>query len=188
MGAGVTFKNIEVGGRTYYYNGQYFFDDCFIILQGEELNRVAKQYYTDAPYETMSADEVVALVKGMKGCGLFYETQKILQFALSKFVNDIDFLRTVLPIYTSCCREIGQPEQAIATGEGFLPICGGTVALYTSLAAACCDVKDYEKAKKYARIAYAKQGGGQGYKTETSLVFKRITKETGEHFYEDEND
>ena len=31
------FETVEVDGRIYYYNGQMFFDEFFLVLQGAEL-------------------------------------------------------------------------------------------------------------------------------------------------------
>ena len=56
-----------------------------------------------------------------------------------------------------------------------------SVPLLTSLAAAYCDVGNYELAKKCANKAYAIQGGGKNYQTELSLVFQRIKKETKDY-------
>jgi hypothetical protein len=182
-------KMIECNGRMYTYDGKYFFDENFIIVEGAELKEVAGQYFSTIPYDILTTDELISLVIRMKGMGLYFETKKIIQFAMEQRGDNLGLMRTLLPIYLSCCREANQPQSAIDCAMKWLPICGGSNATYTSLAAAYCDIKDYENAKKYARIAYAKQGGGQGYTTETSLVFKRIQKETGEEYFsaEEEN-
>ena len=56
-----------------------------------------------------------------------------------------------------------------------------SVPLLTSLAAAYCDVGNYELAKKCADRAYAIQGGSQNYQSELSLVYARIRKETKDY-------
>ena len=53
-----------------------------------------------------------------------------------------------------------------------------SVPLYTSVAAAYCDVGDFETAKKVCDYAYFRQGGGTGEKNELSLVYRRILKQT----------
>lgn len=179
-------KQIHYNGKMYHFDGKYFFDEFFIILSGEELNNVSRAYFNTIQYETLNSEDLFKTIKQMKSCGLYYETKKAIEFAIDKKSNDTQLLYGILPIYTSCCREAHQPKDAIIFAEKFLPICGGSSATYTSLAAAYCDIGDYENAKKCARRAYAKQGGGQGYNTEVSLVFKRIAKETGEELYEEE--
>ena len=166
--------------NIYYFSGNNFFDEFFIALEGDELRKVAHEYFNSIPYQTLNSQEFLAFVKQVKNCGLIYKAKKVIEFAIVHKGNDVQLLHSLLPIYTSCCRILNQPETAIECAEHLLPICGGSCATYTSLAAAYCDIQDYKNAKKYAGIAYAKQGGGKGYQTEISLVFKRLKKETGE--------
>lgn len=181
------FQIVEIDGKNYYYDGKYFFDEFFIVLQGAELKEVAGKYFSSIDWQTLNVDELLDFIKKMKNNGLCYQAKKTIYSAMFKFKDDANFLYAVLPLYTSCCREMNLPQEAVDVAEGFLPICGGSVALYTSLAAAYCDLKNYEKAKKYARIAYAKQGGSKGYKNELSLLFLRLQKETGEKFFEEDD-
>ena len=178
------FQTIEVDGRIYYYDGKSFFDEFFLLVQGVELQQVTEAYFAEIDYEKLNASELLEFVKKLKGNGLHFKAKTIMDYALQKYDSNDSFLYRILPLYTSCCREMGNPQAAITIAEGYFPRLDSSVALCTSLAAAYCDLKDYEKAKKFARIAYAKQGGGQGYKTELSLVFLRIKKETGEDFFD----
>ena len=45
-----------------------------------------------------------------------------------------------------------------------------------------CDVLDFSTAKYCADKAYSMQGGGKGYESELSLVYKRIQKEAPDLF------
>ena len=173
-------QKIELDGRIYYYNGKYFCDENFFVLEGAILGAVSREYYKSVQVDTLSNDDFMEYVVNLKKCGLVYEARKMIEKGFVERGKDGSLLFKLLPVYTSCCREMNQPQRAIACAEKLLPICGGSSATYTSLAAAYCDVGDYENAKRCAGIAYAKQGGGQGYTTEVSLVFKRIQKETGE--------
>ena len=172
-------QQIDYNGKRYYYNGTYFVDEFFLILEGEELRNVANEYFQGIDYPALDSDQLLEVIMQMKTCGMMYEVKKVIGDAFVGRAHNKRLLHSLLPIYTSCCRELNQPKEAIAIAEVLLPVCGGSTATYTSLAAAYCDIGDYEKAKKYAGIAYAKQGGGQGYKNELSLVYKRIAKETG---------
>lgn len=134
----------------------------------------------------MNSDEILDYIKKLKGNGLYVQAKNVMRYAMEKYDGNEKFLFHLLPIFTSCCREMGCAEEAIITAESYYPRIEPSVALCTSLAAACCDMKNYDKAKWYARMAYAKQGGGQGYKTELSLVFLRLKKETGESLLDEE--
>ena len=153
-----------------------------MLLQGEELRNVSFRYFKDIKYENLTKNELFDLINNMKSCGLSYEAKQILDFAIFAFVEDKKFIQLLLPIYTSCCRDMNQPQKAIEMAERFLPICDGSHLLYTSLAAAYCDIQDYENAIRNAKIAYKKQGGAKNYQTELSLLFKRLRKEAGEDF------
>ena len=172
------FERIEVDGVTYYYDGNNFLDEYFILLEGVILKKVAETYYGGVDYEKLDAEGILLYVKKLKACGLSYRAKQVMEYALDKY-QDEKFLYRILPIYTSCCREMGLAREAIERIENDYSDIEYSVALCTSLAAAYCDIKDYKQAIRYARIAYARQGGGQGYKTELSLVFMRIKKESG---------
>ncbi|MBQ8426407.1 MAG: hypothetical protein IJX16_01450, partial [Clostridia bacterium] len=76
-------------------------------------------------------------------------------------------------------RALNQPQKAIdfwMENKHIFSSCL-SVPLLTSLAAAYCDIGNYALAKKCADKAYAIQGGGLNYKTELSLVYRRIKKE-----------
>ena len=180
-------KQIECDGKIYYYNNGCFYDEFFLMVEGVDLQKVAKEYFRALPWGSLKGDSLFESVKQMKASGLYYETEKIIEKLFVKHAKDVDLLQKLLPLYLSCCRELNRPQKAIDGAKVLLPICGGSSATYTSLAAAYCDIKDYENAKKYARVAYAKQGGGKGYKTELSLVFMRLKKETGEDLADKED-
>ena len=178
-------KTIELDDRTYYYDGKNFFDDAFIILRGVELQKVAGKYYDGFDYEQFSPSVLLKYIQRLKGNDLIYKAKKVSEYGLNKYPKEFDFVDRVLPIFTSCCRKMNRPQEAIAVAEKFFSRLGSSVFLCTSLAAAYCDLGDYEKAKTYALTAYAKQGGGTGYRNELALVFARLKAETGETLFED---
>ena len=178
------FKKIEIDGAIYYYDGKNFLDECFIILEGAVLQKVAGAYYSGIDYKKFDRDKILLYIKRLKANELTFKAKEVMEYAMLKY-DDEEFLYRILPIYTSCCREMGLSRVAIERVENDYSHVGYSAALCTSLAAACCDIKEYDKAVRYAKKAYAKQGGGQGYKTELSLVFLRIKKETGESFFDE---
>ena len=93
---------------------------------------------------------------------------------------DEETLKYILPRITSCYRAERRPKKAIELfayakekyGEEFI-----TPVLLTSVAAAYCDVKEYENALRCCRWAYKRFGAE--FDPNLSNVFARIKKESG---------
>ena len=93
---------------------------------------------------------------------------------------DEEILQYILPRITSCYRQLKTPRKAIELfafakskyGEDFI-----TPVLLTSVAAAYCDLKEYENALRCCRWAYKRYGGE--IDPNLSNVFARIKKESG---------
>lgn len=93
---------------------------------------------------------------------------------------DEELLQYILPRITSCYRQTKTPRKAIELfsyakekyGESFI-----TPVLLTSVAAAYCDLKEYENAMRCCRWAYKRYGGELD--SNLSNVFARIKKESG---------
>ena len=87
----------------------------------------------------------------------------------------------ILPRLTSCLRKQGKPDEVVKIysrmkekwGSGLF----SSVAL-TSIAAAYCDLNEYEKAKKCCNRAFAMENGNCS--GELTAVYRRIKKETKE--------
>ena len=96
-------------------------------------------------------------------------------------VSDEKTLAYILPRITSCYRHMHTPQKAIELfsfaknkyGEDFI-----TPVLLTSVAAAYCDLYEYENAMRCCRWAFSRFGGERH--DELWNVYARIQKETGE--------
>ena len=92
---------------------------------------------------------------------------------------DSETMAYLLPRISSCYRNNGQPKKAINTFIRAVEMFGEPIASHVflvSVAAACCDIGDYDSAKKCCNKAYAKLNGQRS--DELSLVYKRIQKAT----------
>ncbi len=79
---------------------------------------------------------------------------------------------------SSLYRALGEPEKAIDLFYDAVDEFGGaiySIPLCTSIAAAYCDISDYEQAEDTAKLAYAMSKGRPS--RELSAVFGRIQKE-----------
>ena len=161
-----------------YHNGKFYIAG-YVELSKQVLDKVSKYYFSSIDYTTMTESELVEFAVTLKDNGLYQQSIYIIENHMLQNPNNTDFIRQTVATLTSNYRLMGNYKKAIVIGSSFVQMAKYiTVPLLTSLAAAYCDDKDYVKAKKYADMAYARQGGGKGYMNELSLVYKRIEKET----------
>lgn len=174
-------KEIEYDGITYlYFDSNFVEKDSYIIPTENILKEVTKKYYSQIDYSDYSDDKLRKFIKETKS-NLAYDTA--LEASLLYYERHKQHsreIRYILPVITSLYRKMQRPEEVIRINKEAYDICGKSVfsvPLYTSIAAAYCDLEEYEKARQFCDIAYAEQGGGIGIKTELSLVYQRIEKE-----------
>lgn len=173
-------EKITYEGEDYYFNKGLLYDSTFMEVPKNVSQKVLKAHYEKINYENFDESELLEHINFLKISDCYDKCLQAINYGLKKFNSSIDFYKTVFPMITSCYRALGQSEKAIdfwVKNKNLFSSCL-SVPLLTSLAAAYCDVKNYEMAKKYANRAYAMQGGGLNYKTELSLVYLRIKKET----------
>lgn len=164
---------------TYYFNDGVVYDENFIAVPSGESKKILRDYYRGDDYKNLGEADFLARLKNLKAGELFGECLEAIDFGLAKFCGSTNFYRIVLPMVTSCHRMAGNPQKAIDFWNENKAICSEYASgpLMTSLAAAYCDVGNYELAKKFANRAYAIQGGSKDYATELSLVYQRIKNE-----------
>lgn len=175
-------EKFEFEDEIYYFHKGQFYDEKFMALDQIQSDRIAHDYFKRFDYKKMEAKELLFYIKAFKDASQFTLAKDAGLYGLEAFHSKSEFIRQALPMITSVYRQLNLPEEGLKLAENYLDQYGGiyrSVALLTSLAAACCDIKNYKSAKKYADKAYAIQGGGLGYKSELSLVYNRIRKESG---------
>ena len=178
-------EKILFENEVYYFDkGRiYRFDGGLYEVETASSKKVLKFYYNQIDYKTLEEAEFLECLKQLKLSEFYENCLTVIEYGLNKFTASFDFYKTVFPIITSCYRAIGKAQKAIdfwMENKQIFTSCL-SVPLLTSLAAAYCDVGNYELAKKCANRAYAMQGGGKNYQTELSLVYGRIKKETKDY-------
>ena len=167
---------IEYEGEVYYLMANKFVDSTYIAVEKNKGIALAKIYFDSVDMSKFNRDEFLDNVRLAKELESYSYAKKACEYGINKFYNDVPLIRSCLPIYTSVCRSLNQPQQAIDFAREYIHnnryVSEG---LLTSVAAAYCDMEDYTKAKKYADWAYAIQHGSVGF-NELSLVYKRIEK------------
>ena len=178
-------QEIIFNGEKYFFNNGRLYDESFLEVPTAVSETILAQYFNNIDYTQMEEKEFVEHLKNLKRANANNKCLKVIEYGLGKFSASTDYYKTVFPIITSCYRNIGKPEKAIAfwmENKEIFKNCL-SVPLLTSLAAAYCDVGQYEIALKCAQKAYAMQGGSKNYATELSNVFHRINKVLGNKDY-----
>lgn len=172
-------EEFEIDGNTYIYENGIYFDENFITLCKNDLLKVMNVRLKQIDYYNISSHELLSLIKNCKENELYQITKDLAEIGINRHGDDNFFMRTVLPMYTSTCRKLHMPNEAIKTAKKFLIPSTASPALDTSLAAAYCDIGDYINAKKHADRAYAKLADlPYEMKIEISNVYKRIKAES----------
>lgn len=175
-------QKIVFENETYYVNKGHVYDESFIEVPLSIATKIMDLYFDGIDYNLFEEEELISHIKELKEAKKFGRCLSAIDFGTRKFTASRNFYVMVFPMITSCYRELGQAKEAInfwMTNKEIFSSCL-SVPLLTSLAAAYCDVGDYEMAKRCANRAYAMQGGGKNYATELSLVYARIKKETND--------
>ena len=165
-------------GRRYTRNGAKWTDDDHAVVNEPLQRELNLAFHQNVDFTGYNLEMLVA--EGDKCKSSFTYDRAILFYEKAVELADEDTLQYILPRISSCYRREKQPRKAIELfsyakakyGEEFL-----TSALLTSVAAAYCDLMEYENALRCCRWAYKNCGGG--YDESLAKVFARIKKESG---------
>ncbi len=169
-------EKIEFNGETYYTTDDGdVLDEHFITVPKDIFLKIVNKDFSLDNYQNKSSEELLDAIKFYKNHEVFSLAQSLIMFGLKKFGNDICFIRMVLPILTSCYRNLRQPEEAIRVVKQYANSITESPALYVSAAAAYCDIDDTVNARKCANIAYSQLADlSDEYKDEIRKVYQRI--------------
>ena len=165
-------------GKTYTRNNSKWIDrDCMVVHETlqRELNRL---YLATLDLSLYSLKDLISEGDNFKDSYTY--DYAIAFYEKSVELCDEETLKYILPRITSCYRHNKMPKKAIELfafakgkyGEDFI-----TPVLLTSVAAAYCDLQEYENALRCCRWAYKRFGGD--FDQSLSNVFSRIKKESG---------
>lgn len=170
------------------YNGEIYqitknaVYQSYIEVPREIAQEVSIAYLNTINYTTCSEEELKALIEQVNNLQQYEKCIEMIQYGVNTF-KSINFIRYTSAIVCSLYRKMHKPEMAIKYALQFLAKYNcPSVPLLTSLAAAYCDIGDWEKGEKCCNRAYRLQNGGTGHNNELSAVYGRIRKhkETGE--------
>ena len=183
----VKVEKIVLDGETFYFEKGKLYDSSFIETPSATSEQILARYFETIDYKALEESDFLEYVKNLKRADINHTCLEAIEYGQKKFSDSVGFYTTVFPIITSCYRNIGMPEKAIRfwmENKEIFKSCL-SVPLLTSLAAAYCDVGNYELALKCAKRAYALQGGSKNYATELSNVYHRINSALGRKYNDD---
>lgn len=166
---------ITFEGKEYVRRNQKWTENNIIVpdpLQ-KTLNKILAENMN--PLET-TAEELIINADKFKESGDYLSAAKQYMEALVR--SNRNQYASILPRLSSCYRKLGQPEKALVLEEEAVSIYGNKIlnhAMLTSIAAAYCDLKKWDDARKYANRAYAVSEGRAD--VELMNVYSRIKAE-----------
>ena len=174
-------EKYELDGETYYYINGKFCDSQYCIVDDQTANKLINIKFNQIDYKSLDSDDLLKQIISLKDMGLFLKAKNLIEYGLEKFEGNFPFIRYILPVYTSCCRNLNMHKKGIEVANLFLNSKTESGALFTSLSATYCDLFDYYNAKKYANRAFAILKNMHNKDSlELMSVYQRIKKETGE--------
>ena len=169
---------IEYNGRAYTRNNSKWLDRDNMVVH-ETLQIILNQMFLKTL--DLSSYRLYDLIsEGDKFKESYTYDYAIAFYERAIELCDEETLKYILPRITSCYRHEKRPGKAIELfteakgkyGEEFI-----TPVLLTSVAAAYCDLREYENAMRCCKWAYKRYGGDCD--PSLSNVYARIKKESG---------
>ena len=162
-----------LNGEKYYYKNGKWLTSSYMTVPSALTSQLNKLLVKDVDISGKSVNELIDIIDGAKNGNNIQLALKAAECALKKAKTPE--IRKLLPRTTSIYRHIGQSQKAIEVAEQYTRKYGKDVytsALYTSIAAAYCDLEQLDMARKYANMALAFSGGnGSG---ELKSVYSRL--------------
>lgn len=173
-------EEIVYEGKRYvrYSEDGKWTDSSYMVVPQTLQITLNQMYMQSKDFSDYEAEDLVKEGDRFKNSETY--ASAVLMYEKAIEICDENTVKYILPRITSCYRALHMPQKAITLfaetkkkyGESFL-----SAVLLTSVAAAYCDLKEYENALRCCRWAYKNcDGDASG---ELQSVFGRIRKETG---------
>ena len=168
---------IQYEGQTYYRSGKTWADNRNIVVCDELQHELNAAFIQTLDLHEFTAWDLIRLADQCKVSASVFTAIQLYERVLSS--NDTSDYKAVLPRLASCYRIQGQPEKAVELATLASKRFGSSILepiTLTSVAAAYCDLHDWNRAKKCADRAYAKWNGKAS--SELRAVYERIRLNT----------
>lgn len=171
-------EKIELDGEIYYFVNNSFVDSSFCRVPEEVQRKLSQIHFQKFDYKTYKKEDLISFLKALKESEQYLKAKEVGEFALQAYQDDQSVIKLVLPIITSVYRHLHQSALAISVAQKYTDLykCDSP-ALWTSIAAAYCDVGEHREALTFLTLAIKKQRGTRMPSFEQKEVIKRIAKE-----------
>lgn len=169
----VMMEEFVLDDEKYYYRDGKWFTSSRTAAPLAVVSKLNKLLVEHEDFETKTMDELLAMIDGARAVANNQLAAQALEEALRRASEDE--IRLILPRLASNYRRVGRPRAAIDICKSYTDHYGKKVwspALFTSIAAAYCDIDDYDTALNYANRARAISGQESG--VELMNVYSRI--------------
>ncbi len=163
----------EFDGEKYYYRNGKWLDSHYMSVPTSIVSRLNQLLSEKEDITEKSFNELIELLDGAKTNDNTQLALKTAERALE--IADDTEIRLLLPRLTSLYRKMGAPQKALDIAEKYLNELNKEVwspALFTSMAAAYCDLDQVDISRKYANRAKALSGNESS--PELISVYARI--------------
>ena len=158
-------------GKKYMRHTDRWTDENYVVVPEVMQRKLNERLLQDIDFSALSVNDAVKEADKYKRSGDQLTAIKCYEVAISKGTQrDIAY---IIPRISSCYRAVKMPEAAIQLLSDYRKRFGTKVinaAMFTSAAAAYCDMGKWEEAKKCIDRAYAMGGSSR----EISAVYHRI--------------
>lgn len=172
-------QTYELEDNKYYYNNGKWLTSSFTTPPLAVVSKLNKLLINQEDFSQKTMDELLEIIDRSRASENIQLAAQAIEAALR--IATLPELRSLLPRLTSNYRKIGRAKSAIEIADSYLEEYGRQLwspALFTSLAAAYCDLDDYEKGKHLADRA--RSISGTEASPELVSVYKRIKQHNEE--------
>ena len=144
-------EQYTLDGEKYYYKNGKWLTSNFTSVPIGIVSKLNSLVINNTDFENMSMDELREVLNGARDSNNTILVQRALDAAMD--IATISDIRSLLPRLTSNYRKMNNPQMAIDVAQKYLDEYEKKVwspALFTSIAAAYCDVADYDTARQMA--------------------------------------
>lgn len=165
-----------LNGEEYIFKNGKWLTSSYITPPLAVVSKLNKMIQGSGNIEKMNMDELMEIIDNSRERDNYHLAAQALERAME--VAKDDEIRTILPRLTSNLRKQGKSQEAIDVSEKYLSRYGKSLyspALFTSIAAAYCDLGDFSNARINANRARSMLGSQSS--VELISVYSRIKKE-----------